>query len=118
MAGNVCISSGSERVYCKIAPKNMSIEGVMMPANFQDVKCDSFYKFGSLGFIKVTLVDSSDIAFQEYIFEFTADRSDMYVSISSNYPVYWVEPITITAGHLYQIRVVNGIVTWVEVNPG
>lgn len=118
MAGNVCISSGSERAFCKIVPQSMSVEGVMMPASVQEVKCDSFYKFGSVGYIKAKLVDSSDSAFQEHIFEFTAYRSNMSVGITSNYPLYWVEPITVTIGHLYQIRVVNGIVTWLEVNPG
>ena len=89
----------------------------MMPANTQDVKCDCFYKFGKLGYLKVNLTDASDSAFQEHILEFTAERDNMTFTINSKCPVYWLEPISLTAGNLYQVHVVNGIVRWVEVTP-
>ena len=118
MAGNISISTGSERGYINVLPKNMSINGVMMPGNNQDIKADGFYKFGELGYLYVKLIDSSQSAFREHIFEFTAGLDNMSLTIKSNNPVYWVEPITFTLGHLYQVHVVNGIVTWLEVTPG
>ncbi len=117
MAGNVCISNSSERIYCKVNPVDMPVSGVVTPTSIQDAKADTFYKFGTVGFLKFQLTDVSDIAFQEYIFEFTPSKEDMYFAITSKYPIYWVRPITLTVGHLYQVSVVNGIVMWVEVIP-
>ena len=115
MASNICISSGSERAFQKIIPGNMYVNGAIMPGVNKDIKADSFYTFGTLGYLGVKLIDASDSNFREYIFEFTPSIEGMSLSVTSNFPVYWVKPITLVKGNLYQVRIVNGVVSWSEV---
>lgn len=71
------------------------------------IKPDTYYVFGEVSVLNLTLEEAADGKVHEYCFEFipTAAFSELHVSPE----VKWATPCTTTAGDVHQVSILRGV---------
>ena len=115
MPGNINIASGSEVAYTRIEAKKYSSSSGPQYGNDVNIFPNQFYEFGSLDFLYVSEKGLVDKSFQEYMFEFTANKDNMNLRITSQNTLLWPVIPELKAGHRYQVSSLNGVVLFAEV---
>ena len=114
MPNNIAISQGS--VDYKVIPVSSAYySGKSRPANSQNILANTYYKFGKVSVLNITLISAPENSYNEYMFEFTATGELIVVTISGTSNLKWVRTPEFKVGFRYQISILNDIALWAEV---
>lgn len=114
MPGNLSISQGNT-TYKVIAPSTSIYSGKVRPGNSATITANTFYEFGEVSVLKITLQSAPENAYNEYMFEFTAGGELIVVTISGTSNLKWARTPQFRVGFRYQISILNDIALWTEV---
>ena len=81
---------------------------VAMTASSAELSPNTFYRWGEIAAMSVTLATPSDTTItNEYCFEFVSGETATTLTVPSD--IKWVQEPTIEAGKTYQVSILNGI---------
>ena len=91
-----------------ISGKANKISVVQTSASTIEINSNTFYKFGEVASLTITLASITDnTIYNEYMFEFTSGSTATTLTLPSS--IKWVETPTIDANKIYQCSIVDNI---------
>ena len=76
------------------------------------IQPDTYYVFGQVTSLNITLAASDSTYLSEYMFQFTCGSTAATLSLPSS--VKWIEtnPIILQPNKIYQVTIVNNLAVW------